>query len=137
MPRDSNAARDKDRRQVNVRTKDERRGKADDRRRCPECGSKLEQKTRRVATGVVTSTSCEACGWSRSSRQTDVDVLLAKMTWDLPLVRSGAGLRAELPNELAEALKIKAGDKLELKPLTLPVGSLPMRWSVTLKRGKA
>lgn len=129
--------RSKDRRQVNVHARDERRGKAADRRRCPECNGPLEQSTRRVATGVVTSTTCAQCGWSRSSRQTDVDVLLAKLSWELPLSRSGAGLRTELPLELSEALKIKAGDKLLLKPLTLPVGSLPMRWSLTLKRSKA
>jgi hypothetical protein len=66
--------------------------------------------------------------------RTDADVLLAKLTWALPLEKKAGSLQTAFPPELADALKIKAGDELILSPLTLPVGSLPMRWAVTLKR---
>ena len=78
--------------------------------------------------------SCESCGCSKSSRQTDADVLMARMSWSLPLEKKGAGLQVAFPAELADALKLKAGDELLLNPLTLPVGSLPMRWALSVSR---
>jgi len=59
---------------------------------------------------------------------------MAKLTWALSLEKKGSSLQAAFPTELSDALKMKAGDELILSPLTLPVGSLPMRWAITLKR---
>lgn len=132
----SPAERSKDRRQLNVSVHKERRGSAKDRRKCPECGSPVDQAVRRLAGGSVTVLECAQCGWTRASRQTDADVLMLKLTWTLPLEAKGGGLVAQLPPELADALKAKAGDELVINPVTSPLGSLPMQWSLSLKRQK-
>ncbi len=81
--------------------------------------------------------SCTSCGWSRSDRSTDADVLLLKLSWALDLQVRNGQLNAVLPPELSEALKLKASDQLLLNPLTSPVGSLPMKWALSVKpRGK-
>jgi hypothetical protein len=128
--------RSQDRRQINVASPAERRGTAPERRRCPECKSALAVTRRAVAGGTVTTLSCNSCDWTQSSRQTDADLLLAKMSWSLTLEKKPGGLQLSFPAELAEALKARPGDELLLAPLTLPVGSLPMRWALTLKRKK-
>ena len=131
------AARNKDRRQLNVPVPKERRaGSGDDRRRCPECGGALTRSVKRLAGGSVTQAECKACGWSKASRQTDADVLMLKMTWALELKPSGGQLAAVLPPELSDALKAKPGDELIVSPLTSPLGSLPMKWALTLQRKK-
>ncbi len=129
------ASRGGDRRKINISTPLDKRGQGQERRKCPECGALLKTATKRVATGSVTTTQCPACGYSKSSRQTDADLLMAKMTWALQVERKAGQFNVELPLELAEALSIKAGDNLVLSPLTLPIGSQPMRWALTLKRG--
>lgn len=133
----SPAERSKDRRQLNVNVDKDRRGSAKDRRKCPECGSAIDKAVRRLAGGSVTVLECAKCGWTRASRQTDADVLMLKLTWTLPLEAKGGGLLAPLPPELVDALKAKAGDELVINPVTSPLGSLPMQWSLTLKRQKA
>jgi hypothetical protein len=130
-------ARNKDRRQINVSTPGERRAGGTDRRKCPDCKGPLKVQLRAIASGTVTTLSCERCLWTQSSRQTDADLLLAKMSWALMLEKKGGALSAAFPAELAEALKIRPGDELLLSPHTLPMGSLPMRWAITLKRKSA
>lgn len=130
----SKPARGKDRRQINASSPSEQRGSGTERRLCPECKSALKSSKKIVAGGTVNTLACTQCDWSQSSRQTDADVLLAKMTWALSLERNAGAFHAAFPAELAEALKIKAGDELLLSPLTLPIGSLPMRWALTLRR---
>jgi hypothetical protein len=130
----SQPARGTDRRQINAATPKDRRGSGQERRRCPECHAALETSVKRVAGGSVTTLTCPSCGWSRSSRQTDADVLVAKMTWALSLEKKSGGLQLNFPAELAEALNAKAGDELVLSPLTLPLANLPMRWALTLKK---
>lgn len=132
----SPVSRAKDRRQLNVNVGKERRGSAPERRKCPECGSKLDQAIRRLAGGSVTVLECAKCGWTRASRQTDADVLLLKMTWALPLDAKAGGLVATLPPELSDALKARPGDELVISPLTSPLGSLAMKWSLSLARKK-
>lgn len=127
-------ARSKDRRQINVSTPKDQRGQGAERRKCPECKGAVQQTKKSVAGGTVITLACVNCDWTQSSRQTDADVLLAKLTWSLPLEKKGGALQLDFPSELAAALKAKAGDELVLSPLTLPVGSLPMRWALTLKR---
>lgn len=133
----SPVSRNKDRRQLNVSVAKERRGDAPERRRCPECSSALTKAVRRLSGGSVTVLECAKCGWTRASRQTDADVLTLKMTWSLPLDTRGGGLAALLPPELSEALQAKPGDELVISPLTSPLGSLPMKWALTLQRKKA
>lgn len=132
----SKPARSKDRRTVNVSTPVDKRGSSTERRRCPECKSALTVTRKALSGGSVTTLACVNCDWTQSSRQTDADVLMAKMTWALPVEKKASGLQLPFPPELADALKIKAGDELILSPLTLPVGSLPMRWALTLNRKK-
>ena len=131
-------ARQKDRRQLNVAppTGERRKGSNPDRRKCPDCGTALTKNSRRLAGGTVTVAECPKCGWSKSSRQTDADVLLLKMTWPLALEMHQGQLAAVLPQELTDALKLKQGDDLVLAPLTSPLGSLPMKWAVTVQRKK-
>lgn len=129
-------SRSKDRRQLNVAVDKERRGSAPERRQCPECGGKLDKATRRLSGGTVTVMECPKCGWTRASRQTDADVLMLKMTWALSLEAKGGTLMASLPPELVDALKAKPGDELVLSPLTTPIGSLPMQWSLKLAKKK-
>lgn len=132
----SQTPRNRDRRQLNVRVPQDRRGSVPERRKCPECGGALQRSVRRLAGGSVTSLECAQCGWSRSSRQTDADVLMLKLTWALPLEARGGGLSTTLPPELADALKARPGDELVISPQTLPLGSLPMQWSLKLQRKK-
>jgi hypothetical protein len=126
-------ARNKDRRQINVSTPRDQRGKGRERRKCPDCKGSLKESIKTIAGGTVSTLSCTRCDWTQSSRQTDADVLLAKMSWSLVLEKKSTGLQVPFPAELAEALRIKPGDELLLSPLTLPVGSLPMRWALTLR----
>ena len=130
-------SRVKDRRQVNVPVDQDRRRPGRDRRSCPECGGKLDQVVRKLASGTVTAATCMACGWSRSSRQVDADVLVLKMAWSLELVPHGGQLALVLPQELTAAVRAKAGDAWDLQPLTSPLGSLPMKWSLQVKKPKA
>jgi len=131
----SPVTRQKDRRQLNVQVSvEKRRPGGRERRRCPECGGPLEQAVRKLAGATVTASTCAACGWSRSSRQTDADVVVLKLTWPLEIEPHGGLLAAVLPPELSSALKARAGDQLILAPLTSPLGSMPMKWSLTLKR---
>jgi Zn ribbon nucleic-acid-binding protein len=127
----------KDRRQLNVSVGQECRGSAPERRKCPECGAALSKAVRRLSGGSVTVMECGKCGWTRASRQTDADVLMLKMTWALRLEAKGGGLSASLPPELSEALQAKPGDELVISPLTSPLGSLPMKWALSLQRKKA
>ncbi len=129
--------RRRERRQINVKVADERRQSPAERRLCPDCGGPLEAELKRVAGGNVRSVVCAQCGWSHSSRSTDADVLLLKMTWALDLESKGGQLSAALPPELIDALKLSAGDQLLINPLTSPVGGMPMRWALTVKPGKA
>jgi hypothetical protein len=112
----------------------ERRKGGKERRSCPECGTRLEQVVRKLASGSVTASTCPKCGYSKSSRQTDAEVLLLKLVWSLELESHGGQLAAVLPPELASSLKAKAGDEWILAPLVSPVGSLPMKWALTVKR---
>ena len=130
------APKRKERRQVNVSTKDERRTNSADRRTCPDCSGKLETLLKRVAGGTVRTTSCAHCGWSASSRATDADVLMLKLSWGLELQTKGGQLGLTLPPEFSDALKLKTGDQLILSPLTSPVGSLPMKWALSVQRSK-
>lgn len=132
----SPVSRNKDRRSLNVPVGKERRGSAPERRRCPECNGALDKAVRRLSGGSVTVLECPKCGWTRASRQTDADVLTLKMTWALPLEARAGGLVAVLPPELSEALQAKAGDEWVLSPLTSPMGSLPMKWALSVKRKK-
>jgi hypothetical protein len=132
----SPVSRNRDRRQLNVPVPADRRGSAPERRKCPDCGALLKRSVRRLAGGTVSQLDCPECGWTKSSRQTDADVLLLKMTWGLELKSLGGQLTATLPPELGDALKAKAGDQLIISPLTSPLGSLPMKWSLSLQRKK-
>jgi hypothetical protein len=124
-----------ERRQVNAAVGKDRRGE-DERRRCPDCGGALALKLKRVAGGTVRSLSCAKCDWSQSTRSTDADVLLLKLSWALDLKNSNGQLSAQVPGELSDALKLKAGDQLVVSPLTSPVGSLPMKWALSVSRKK-
>ena len=131
----SPVSRQKDRRQLNVAVaKDQRRQGGRDRRRCPECSATLEQAIRKLADGTVTASTCPKCGWSKSSRQMDADLLVLKLTWPLSLEPHGGQLAAVLPPELVTALKAKAGDEWLISPLTSPLGSLPMKWTLSMKK---
>jgi hypothetical protein len=133
----SSVSRQKDRRQLNVPVAQEhRRQGGRERRRCPECGASLEQVVRKLVGGSVTASTCSKCGWTRSSRQTDADVLVLKLNWALTLEPHTGQLAAVLPAELATALKAKAGDEWILSPLTSPLGSLPMKWTLGIQKKK-
>jgi hypothetical protein len=132
----SPVSRNRDRRQLNVPVPAERRGSAPERRKCPDCGALLKRSVRRLAGGSVTQLDCGECGWTKSSRQTDADVLVLKMTWALPLKQLGGQLGVVVPPELGDALKAKPGDQLIISPLTSPLGSLPMKWALSLQRAK-
>jgi hypothetical protein len=127
----------RERRQVNVNVSQDKRQSPAERRRCPDCGGTLGASVKRVAGGNVRVVSCASCGWTQSARSTDADVLLLKLTWALDLQFKNGQLNAVLPPELTEALKLRGSDQLLLSPLTSPVGSLPMKWALSVKRGKA
>jgi uncharacterized Zn finger protein len=127
----------KERRQVNVSVSQDKRKSATERRHCPDCDGPLEKSLKRVAGGSVATLKCPKCGWSHSSRATDADVLLLKMSWALDVQTKGGYMSAVLPPELSDALKLKSGDQLLISPLTSPVGSLPMKWALSVKRAKA
>ena len=90
-------SRQKDRRALNVPVVNERRKGGKERRSCPECGTRLEQVVRKLASGSVTASTCPKCGYSKSSRQTDADVVLLKLVWSLELESHGGQLAAVLP----------------------------------------
>jgi hypothetical protein len=121
---------------LNVAVPQDRRKGGRERRRCPECGGNLDQVVRKLAGGTVTASTCLSCGWSKSSRQTDADLLVLKLVWSLELEPHSGQLAVVLPQELVSALKAKAGDSWEIAPLTSPLGSLPMKWTLSHKRAR-
>ena len=129
----------KDRRKINLGIAVERRGSRDERRRCPQCGSELWQTIKKIPTGTRTTIACtrRGCGWSTRSNQVDSRVLTLKLTWDLPVEKMGGAFMVELPRQVMRALDLRAGDKLSLCPLTLPVAGLKMKWGVTAKKKRA
>lgn len=138
-PKKKTASRDiKDRRRVNLGVGVDRRGTKDERRRCPQCGNELWQAVKKIPTGTRTVIACikRGCGWSTKSNQIDSKVLTLKLKWDLPIEKMGASYVVEIPKPVMRALDLQGGDSLTLNPLTLPVGSLKMRWGVTANKKK-
>jgi hypothetical protein len=131
-------SRQTDRRKLNVRMAADKRAKGGrERRRCPTCGVVLDQSVRTLAGGTVTASTCASCGWTKSSRQKDAHILALKMVLSLGLEAHDGGLAAVIPPELAAALKAKAGDEWILSPLITPIGSLPMKWTLSLKKNRS
>jgi len=131
------ASRSQDRRKVNAKVVMDRRGTGQDRRNvCPECGSAVNRQVRKTKAGTVTTLFCTRCSWNRASEQTDVEVLLAKLTWALPLEKRGAMYHLPFPFELIQTLGLAEGDTLELKPVTSTLGSLDMRWMIEVIKKK-
>jgi hypothetical protein len=130
-------SRQKDRRQVNVSMAVDKRKGGKERRRCPVCKVPLDQTVRTLAGGTVTASTCASCGWTKSSRQKDAAMLALKLVWSLALEAHEGGLAAVIPPELAAALKAKAGDEWVLSPLISPLGSIPMKWTLSLKKARS
>lgn len=124
-----------DRRKVNAKVLYDRRGTGHDKRdTCPKCGSPVGRDVRKTKTGTITSTYCTRCHYAESSVQTDVEVLLAKLTWELPLEQKGPMYHIPIPHELVETLGMQTGDTLVLKPATSTIGSMDMRWLLEVKK---
>jgi hypothetical protein len=120
--------RGKERRKVNQVVGKDMRGKAQDRRHCPECGSSVRQSMEPAPGGTLTIRYCTKCDWNQRYRQVDEAQLMALAGFEMQLQGAGKKVILELPPEFLKAAGLKATDHVELKALYTPGGSEHFRW---------
>jgi hypothetical protein len=121
--------RSTERRKVNQAVGSDRRGKAPDRRRCPECGSSIRTSRQAAPGGTVEKRYCTKCSWQASSRQVDESRLKALTGFEMTI--HGTGLRGllDLDPDFMRVAGLVPGDHVELKAVYAPgkKGS-PLSW---------
>lgn len=122
--------RTRERRKVNQATGEERRGKAVDRRRCPQCGSAVRSHSEHAPGGTLLRRYCTKCAWQQQSRQIDESRLKALAGFELTLHGSMKKAILELDGEFLKASGFTPGDTLELKAIYAPgkTNSNPISW---------
>ena len=119
-----------ERRKVNVPVGEERRGKAKDRRRCPDCGSALGADIRPIAGGTRTTVYCMRCDWKKESKQVDEAKLQASLGFEAMVLGNARKPLLELDPRFLKAAGIKPGDSVSIEPLYSPGGTARMVWVV-------
>lgn len=119
-----------ERRRVNQTIGDEKRGKAVDRRRCPQCGSAVRSHSEPAPGGTLTRRYCTKCAWQHQSRQIDESRLKALAGFELQLHGSMKKAILELDAEFLKASGFTPGDTLELKAVYAPskTNANPISW---------
>ncbi len=112
--------RTRERRKVNQAIGSERRGKAADRRRCPQCGSAVRSNSEAAPGGSLLIRYCTKCDWQQRTRQIDETRLKALAGFELTLHGSMKKAILELDAEFLKASGFTPGDTLELKALYAP-----------------
>jgi ribosomal protein S27AE len=112
--------RTRERRKVNQAVGDERRGKAVDRRRCPQCGSSVRSHAEHAPGGSLQRRYCTKCGWEEKTRQVDESRLKALAGFELTLHGSMKKAILELEPDFLKASGFTPGDTLELKAIYAP-----------------
>ena len=118
-----------ERRKVNQAVGAEHRGRAADRRRCPECGSSIRTAREPAPGGTLERRYCTKCHWQASSRQVDESHLKALTGFEMTVHGAGKKAILELEPDFMKAAGLKLGDTLELKAVYAPgrKGS-PLSW---------
>jgi len=124
--------RNAERRKVNQAVGDERRGRAADRRRCPECGSSVRSARESAPGGTLERRYCTKCKWQASSRQVDESRLKALTGFELTVHGAGKKAILELEADFLKLAGLALGDTVELKAVYAPgkKGS-PLRWMLS------
>jgi len=124
----------KDRRKVNVPVGDDKRKGRKDTRKCPMCGSSLQQSIRKLGGGSVTVTFCTKCEYKVESRQIDEDRLKARLGFDAEVLSGGKKYLLEVTLDFIQLAGLKAGDTVRIEPIYAPGQKKPLKW--VLKTGK-
>jgi ribosomal protein S27AE len=120
--------RSTERRKVNQATGDERRGKAKDRRSCPQCGSAVGSHSEPYPGGTLTRRYCTRCGWKALSRQLDESRLKQLAGLEAEIIGHASKPLLQLDKDFLKAAKLKIGDSVELKPLYTPGAKQSLAW---------
>lgn len=121
--------RQKDRRRVNVATGSDRRKRAsDDRRACPQCGSKVRTDVSTLKDGTVTTRHCDKCGWKAVSKQVDEDRLGAMAGFEMQVLGTQKRPLLLLDPAFLRLAQAKPGDTLEVKAIYTPGAKRPFSW---------
>lgn len=115
-------------RKVNQAVGSEQRGKAKDRRSCPQCGSSVRSHSEPYPGGTVTRRYCNACGWKAVSRQLDESRLKLLAGMEAEIIGHASKPLLQLGKDFMKAAKLKVGDSIEMKPLYTPESKQKMAW---------
>jgi hypothetical protein len=121
--------RNTERRKVNQAVGAERRGKAADRRRCPECGSSIRSAREAAPGGSIERRYCTKCKWQATARQVDEAKLRALTSFEMTIHGAGKKAILDLDADFLKAAHLKVGDTLELKAVYSPgKKGIPLSW---------
>lgn len=117
-----------ERRKVNQAVGEDKRGKAKDRRSCPQCGSAVLSHSEPFPGGSITRRYCNRCGWRALSRQLDEERLRLLAGSEAAVVGTAGKPLLELSASFLKAARLKVGDHIEIKPLYTPDAEQPLTW---------
>jgi hypothetical protein len=118
----------KERRRVNQAVGKERRSSAADRRRCPQCGSSVNQSVENAPGGTLTRRYCTKCSWKTSSRQVDEARIKALAGFELTVQGTQRRAVVELEPDFLKVAGLLPGDTLELKAIYVPGTDTVLTW---------
>ncbi len=118
----------KDRRKVNVPVGQNKRKGVKDSRKCPMCGSSLQQSIRTVGGGSITTTFCTKCEYKSESRQIDEDRLKGRLGFDAEVLSGGKKFLLELSSDFIQLAGLKTGDTVRIEPIYAPGQKKPLKW---------
>jgi hypothetical protein len=123
-----------ERRKVNVPVAVEQRH-GQEKRKCPSCGSSLQQSTKRVAGGLLTRTYCTKCEFSSESRQVDEERLRAQLGFQAAVLGSNEKPWLELSPDFIKAAGLQPGDTVFFEPIYTPGSADLFKWVVKAHKG--
>jgi ribosomal protein S27AE len=124
----------KDRRKVNQAVGAEKRRARVDRRRCPRCGSAMNQAVEKAPGGTLTRLYCTKCDYEADSRQVDESSIKALAGFELTVQGSPRHAILPLPPDFLKAAQLAPGTTVELKAIYVPGTDTVLTWVLSKMR---
>ena len=124
----------KDRRKVNQAVGAEKRRARVDRRRCPNCGSAMNQAVEKAPGGTRTRLYCTKCDFEADSRQVDEANIKALAGFEMTVQGTARHAILALDKDFLAAAKLKPGDSVELKAIYVPGTDTVLTWVLSKMR---
>jgi hypothetical protein len=124
----------KDRRKVNQAVGSEKRRARVDRRRCPRCGSAMNQVIEKAPGGTLTKLYCTKCEFEADSRQVDEANIKALAGFELTVQGTARHAILALPEDFLRAAKLAPGITVELKAIYVPGTDTVLTWVLSKMR---